>query len=299
MLNLGNSNMEDFFQGCRQINIPTSVIDGMRKNIFLSNLYVTQIGYYPKALHHFNEKENGSPDYILIYCHKGKGWYQLNDTKYSVQENQFFFVPKHTPHSYGADEKDPWTVYWIHFSGNFANLYVKNHSTVTTIYQSANNNTRESILVFEEIYHTLTCGFNEDNLHHSCSTLYYFLNSFNYCNKHHLTYRKNESVLKESIRFMQANLEKNISVKDMSENVNLSESYFFSLFKKQIGYTPLNYLINLRMKVACDMLYYTNLKVNQICPKVGINDPLYFSKLFTKVLGFSPTEYRKKFQKKL
>jgi AraC-like DNA-binding protein len=65
------------------------------------------------------------------------------------------------------------------------------------------------------------------------------------------------------------------------------------VFKKKTGLSPLAYFNQLKVQHACELLKKTDLKINQICYKVGIEDSLYFSRLFSKAMGMSPTEYRK------
>src|SRR6478735_3935443 len=112
-----NFKLRDGFQGEKLISLPDNVWKkAIKENPVLSQLYITHIGYFPKATHHYRERKNGCADNILIYCLRGKGWYSINDKRYTVLPNQFFIIPATKASlSYGADENDPWTIYWIHF----------------------------------------------------------------------------------------------------------------------------------------------------------------------------------------
>jgi len=54
----------------------------------------------------------------------------------------------------------------------------------------------------------------------------------------------------------------------------------------------LAYFNQMKVEYACKMLRETDMKINQICYKIGIEDPFYFSRMFSKIVGMSPSEYR-------
>jgi AraC-like DNA-binding protein len=91
---------------------------------------------------------------------------------------------------------------------------------------------------------------------------------------------------------MRENIENSISIKEVLHYVGYSQSHFSTLFKNRTGMSPLSYINHLKVEHASYLLKTTDLKVNQICYKVGIEDPLYFSRLFSKVMGMSPTKYK-------
>lgn len=83
-----------------------------------------------------------------------------------------------------------------------------------------------------------------------------------------------------------------ISLKDVSKNVNLSYNYLSKVFKDEIGKSFVDYLTELRMEKSMELLANQNLSVKEICQKIGYNDPNYYSKAFKKVTEMTPTEYR-------
>ena len=67
----------DGFVGEKQIYLPHKLLkERILSNPLLNNLYITLIGYFPKATFHYRERRWGCEDNILIYCVGGKGWYQ-------------------------------------------------------------------------------------------------------------------------------------------------------------------------------------------------------------------------------
>lgn len=95
--------------------------------------------------------------------------------------------------------------------------------------------------------------------------------------------------------FINENYTLNISVGDMAEHVFLSEGYFTRAFKERLGTSPMNYLIKFRVDKSKELLQKTDLKINNISRRVGFTSSQRFNSAFKKILGLTPSEYRKKF----
>lgn len=95
-----------------------------------------------------------------------------------------------------------------------------------------------------------------------------------------------------AIHYMKENIEKHLTLQDIATQIGYSSSHFSMLFKKKTGHSPLTYFNLLKMQQACLLLDTTDMKINQICYKIGIEDPYYFSRLFCKIMGMSPRKYR-------
>lgn len=85
---------------------------------------------------------------------------------------------------------------------------------------------------------------------------------------------------------------KDFGIDEIADYVQLSVSYFCSLFKQETGYTFLEYLTKCRVEKACFMLRNTDVKVYQIAPLIGYQDAKYFTQVFKKQVGMTPSEYR-------
>ncbi|WP_135549217.1 response regulator [Paenibacillus cymbidii] len=84
----------------------------------------------------------------------------------------------------------------------------------------------------------------------------------------------------------------NLTIDDISNQVFFSSTYICLLFKQETGETINDYLTRTRMEQAKELLVNTDLKLHDICFKIGYAEPGYFSKQFKKMFGFSPSEYR-------
>jgi transcriptional regulator GlxA family with amidase domain len=93
---------------------------------------------------------------------------------------------------------------------------------------------------------------------------------------------------------MRQNLDKPLPAASLASQASMSLSHFFALFKRQVGTTPIDYLIHLRMERARDLLTTTDLSVKEIAAALGYDDPFYFSRVFKSVNGVAPTDFRQK-----
>ena len=105
-----------------------------------------------------------------------------------------------------------------------------------------------------------------------------------------------EVYIQKAINFIDMNYA-TIRVSDVVEYIGFTRSYFTTIFRKQTGVSPQEYLMQCRFKRGCSLLTDTDLPVQKIAEQIGYDDPLAFSKSFKKIYRISPTEYREEHQK--
>lgn len=285
---------KDGFKGQKAIVLPGKIIKSCEGTSLVKNLFVTDIGFYPKAQFHYRERSFGISQHILIYCAAGKGWLQLEGgPEYEILAGQYLIVPAEMAHQYGSDESDPWSIYWLHFKGLSANEYSLLLTKGRNRFVTTVNFSEERIRLFNSMYSTLENGYSADNLGYISMCLGYYLSSFCYNDIFHIPFNRTEKdAIDLSIEFMQDNFEHALTLKELAAEAHISPSHFAALFKKKTGYPPLEYFNHIKVQKACQYLQFTNLQVKEIAYKVGINDPYYFSRFFSNIMGVSPLEYR-------
>lgn len=283
------------FQGQKAIVIPRQILNSRcTKNDVISTLYVTDIGYYPKAKFHYRERPHGADQHILIYCYEGKGKVTIRKTEYKIEAGDFFTIPMKAAHRYEANNETPWTIYWIHFKGTTSSQIVSHIEKQIGLKGFIQYN-EKSIELFNEIYGQFERGYGSDNLMYANMCLWHFLTTFLYNNKYatagKLASKDSTDIV---IDYLSKNINKVLTLEDIAGEVNLSPSHFSYLFKKKTGFSPIEYFNHLKVQKACQYLLFTNLRVKEISQELGIEDQYYFSRLFTKVMGMAPNNYREK-----
>jgi YesN/AraC family two-component response regulator len=151
------------------------------------------------------------------------------------------------------------------------------------------------VKIFDSIYQSLESGYSLDNLAYSSISFTYFLASFCYIDKFASAHHKIEKdAVDISIEYMQNHLHMPLTLEELASSINLSVSHYSSIFRKKTGYSPVVYFNHLKIQQACRYLLFTSLRINEISSKLGIDDAYYFSRMFTKMMGISPNEYRSK-----
>ncbi|NWF91042.1 MAG: AraC family transcriptional regulator [Ignavibacteriaceae bacterium] len=286
---------KDGFEGQKAIVLPHSIVQILESNPLTAPLHITDIGFYPRAKHHFRERKNGCKQFILIFCVGGKGWFKLASKKYEVSADNFFILPADVPHSYGADESAPWSIYWLHFKGTNAEYLSKKLSGIYKTHPVKFDTRDDRLQLFEEIYQTLDNGYSLDNLQYSSMCLWHFLSSFLFIDHFkHFLYEKKYDVIDEAIDYLKNNLSNNFSLQEISKQFGVSPSHFSFIFKNKTGYPPLDYFSRLKIQKACQYLDLTDMRIKEIASALGYSDPFYFSRVFQKIMNVAPSHYKKK-----
>ncbi|WPJ95570.1 AraC family transcriptional regulator [Coraliomargarita algicola] len=84
-----------------------------------------------------------------------------------------------------------------------------------------------------------------------------------------------------------------ISMDDLAGSLHISADHLRHIFKRDIGKSPINYLIQKRIDVACELLTFTDHSIQEIAKQVGLENPYYFSRIFRNRMSSTPSQYRK------
>lgn len=290
----------DGFSGEKAIITPYSIREMQRKNEITRQLFVTHIGYYPNAEHHFIEREEGTPEYILVYCLQGEGWVKFNQDKLKVTQDTCFILPANTYHSYGASRQNPWSIYWLHFQGEQAKHFSSIFSKLLILKDDSLDGLDDRKKLFNDVFRNLAMGYQIENLEYISFSFSHFLASLKYTAQFNPSQQiENLDIIQRSIIFMKENLESKISLEDIANHVGYSVSHFGAIFLNRTKYSPMVYLNQLKIQKACSYLQFTNLKIKEIAYKLGYYDPYHFSKAFSQEMQLTARNYRKKYQKDL
>ena len=291
----------DGFAGELLISIPQNVLAGaiQKGQILPHQLYVSHIGYFPKALYHYCQRPQGCVDNILFYCVQGKGYYTLDGHTLTLNPNQYVIVPAtDKPLVYWSDTEDPWSIYWVHFTSDALQAFNRAYHIVPEQGPQYIPHNEKGIRIWEEMYENLSRGYSPENLMNTNLCLYHLIATFVFSQQQNQNSSSPEkAIIRETIDYMKNNLDKTIRIEDFADLNKYSVSHFSKLFRLTTGMSPIEYFIHLKMQKACQLLYTEDSRVKQIAALLGYDDPYYFSRLFKKYMNTSPETYRKSVRK--
>ncbi len=279
----------DGFKDEQYIIIPTETFQNYASHPLVQSLYLTDVGFFPHALHHYREREEGIEEYILIYCVEGTGYIHVEDRKYEVNEQEAFSIPCCTRHKYYASKEDPWSILWVHFKGENVKYFPLGDCNIIQILSREADN--RIMTLFQILFRVLERNYTQGNFIYISQVLSLILSEIYFREKVDGVSKQNKHIT-TIIRFMYQHINENLRLEDLSRELDLSKSYINAVFKKYANRAPIDFFINLKMQEACKLLKSTELYIREISSLLGYEDPYYFSRIFKKAIGMSPREYR-------
>ena len=255
-----------------------------------SHLLVTDCGYFPNAQEHARRRPMGCAETIVIFCIDGTGWARVNGADFMIKPGQVLVVAEGSPHSYGASEDFPWTIWWMHLQGRDVLTFlevagINGESAVVNMRDLAG-----AVNLFQEILTLMEHDESLVTLQQAGGAAWHLLT--------HIAVSRNWmkasrlDPVQIAISRLQRDFASEVSVSALAKEVGLSVSHFSSLFRETTGFSPRLYQTRLRMLKARQLLDTTDLPISNIARLVGYQDPLYFSRRFQLIHKVTPTEHR-------
>lgn len=259
-------------------------------------LFVCSCGTYhlltkPKLPTH---RPRGRLDFQIIYIASGKAHFYFNGVEQIVTAgNMVIYRPKEEQryYYYGVDHTE---VYWLHFTGGNVTNTLRKYGIADHMHVIHTGTSLEYKHIFEQIIQELKLcrdDYEELLVNYLQHLLILIHRSIN--NKPR---GKNPLLMNEmdhAVRYFHENYNKPICIEEYAARQHMSVSWFIRNFKEYTDSTPTQYLLSLRISNAQTLLETTNYNVTEIAEIVGYDNPLYFSRIFKKQSGMSPSEFRK------
>jgi len=271
--------------------IPRKTARELAENPLSRQLYPLGIGYYQQASGHKMSRQKHD-DHLLIYCIDGQGSLSIADKTMRINPGDLMILPQGLPHSYEARKQNPWSIYWMHFDGDLSRDFIAQilpDSQTPVISLGVQS---RLVADFSALLESRQHSPNPMAFIHASNQLRQILTHIALLKPLVQQQRSDSLDLDRVHTLMQARLAEQLDLDTLAEAVNLSKYHFVKRYKALTGTTPINHFIHLRIEHACHLLDVTAKSIKEISYDVGYDDAYYFSRLFKKVMGLSPRDYR-------
>lgn len=227
--------------------------------------------------------------FLLHLVLKGKGEYHVNGQTYPLEVNQGFLIFPGESTYYVADVNDPWEYCWICFDGSEVKSILENcnlSKRQVTFSDQTNGQFSKNILklmdIFEEspsnkyallgqLYICFSCLAKINDTAKICSDKLYY---------------------DKAITYIYNNFSYDIKISDIAKFIGIDRTYLYKIFIQQNKISPQQFLINVRLNNAGDLLTNSTLNITEIAYSCGFKDSSSFYKHFKKHFSTTPVKYR-------
>ena len=227
--------------------------------------------------------------YLLHYIVSGHGSYEAEGRTFVLGPGDAFLARPDIPIYYRADRELPWEYYWVGFSGPSAPLLLAQtpfSRKCPVLRPAAGEQLRQALL---DIYKAR--GGDYPSAVRMAGYLQAALGLLMESGQH-----RGEDALEDYARqgavFIQQNYSRSVTVEQIARQTGVSRSYLYRAFQTAFGCSPSEYLTRYRIQRAAQLLRHSALPVGTVATSAGFEDPFYFSRVFRREMGVSPTEYR-------
>lgn len=235
--------------------------------------------------------KTGYPFYRLFICTSGQGILKYDGYNYTIAKNNALIIPPGKKIDINQTTKSI-SLYWINFHGSSTDSLIDKYFSFDNPVMNIDD--MDIVMrIYDKISNYNTDAINYFNMSNSIDLYMLILE----IHKQHRFYKyKNRSVklkqLMPIIEYMNNNIEKDITLDQLSEIGGFTPQYICRLFRECLNLRPFEYFTKVRIAHAKKILLETDLHINKIGESIGFSDCSYFCSAFKKSENCSPAEFR-------
>lgn len=253
-----------------------------RKDVLLSNLKLDNINPVSCGQHYCGRSHCFGPAvrnyYLLHYVVSGEGVFYSHNKEYKLSRGNIFVIRPEEATIYQASSENPWFYRWVGFTSS---LDLSITLSKDVIYAP------ECDYLFRMMVGVETMNVAKE--YYICAKIFELLSLLSHNEE---TVNNSDSYVEMAKYYIETNYNCfDISISDIADNLNLDRCYFSTLFRKHVGKSPQDYLLDFRLNKAAEMLAIGTLKSGEVGKMCGYPNQFHFSKMFKQKFGVTPSQY--------
>lgn len=243
----------------------------------------------------FHGMKRNAEGMLFQYTLSGTGYLEADGRRYAVPKGHAFLVEIPGDHRYfydsAASRGKPWEVVWIRFGGELATRYWEALCSRGRVlpFDKDSRPIRLLLQLFGDVRGGKLGGAVDQSIR-LYEWLLHVWDTALHAGKTDVP--PGEGAFPLAVRYMKERLNQPLTLQEMADCERLSKYHFCKQFHLKMGMSPIAYLNKLRMEEAVSLLSTTSLPVADIARMTGFETPGYFAKVFKRLVGGTPTEYR-------
>lgn len=264
----------------------------MQTDVLVINAHLTEINLLTCGWEDCEPSHAFGPwvrDHFLVhFVLSGKGIYTVGSKTYTLGKGDLFLILPGTSTFYQADADDPWVYSWLGFDGTMAMAMLR-------LCGFHENQLTRHVPYLRDLFQQIRTahGMVGGREWFLTGILYTLLSRMAEANSVQAK-RPTDQYVPIAVDYMKANYFKDIRIADIAIQLGIDRRYFCRIFTEVLGISPQQYLIEMRMSRATQLLQRQDLPIGEVARSVGYQDLFLFSKMFKKRYGSSPSAYRRR-----
>ena len=246
-----------------------------------------QVGWHKCNDRYRISRFHGGETHLLLFTLRGNGFLRMKGKRYNLTAGTIAFVPRNIPCSYGTVSGGLWEFYWIHPNGDLATTFLDGISRseqylalgcVDYPYERRLESLLSLCAQTEPNTDLLISQQVSELLHHVSMQL--------------TDLSGNSSFSQRAIQYIEQHYAQKTTVQEIADSLFVSVPHLIRVFKKEMGYTPHEFLTEYRLNVVTHYLEFGDQSVETIAEQTGFSSSIHFISSFRKLYGCTPVQYR-------
>lgn len=239
-------------------------------------------------------RPRGRVDYQLLYIAAGKAHFYFDGKEQIITAGHMVLYRPKEPQKYDYYGEDQTEVYWVHFTGSDVKNILRSYGLTDDkrVFYCGSG------LDYQNLFRTMINELQMCKEKYSEMLEMYLKQVFIMLERYFANAARTEPIrvieeIDKATKYFNEHYNEDINIEEYTQKNYISISWFIRAFKQCTGSTPMQYILSKRISNAETLLIDHSYNITEIAQIVGYDNPLYFSRIFKKIKGLSPSEYRK------